>query len=327
MKQSFFLIFFLACPWLGREGLGQVETWDADYNQNSCLDTGDLIEFLTLFGSCGPFEAWWNPDSNGDGCIGVGDMTTFLAYFGEGCSPAEFACGSPLFYNNHHYETVEIGGQCWFAENLQSFMYANGDSLVFDSPGAITEGGCQTYASGDTCTYGGSASTNDFDPCDPIDALANLGLYYNEYAILDERGLCPTGWKVPESYDWLDLMESVTTCSYVDTLPSGIEFGCGNVSELFLEISPFFSYNETGFSAIRGGLVVTVVNQNMEEVTAGGFMNSDGYWWSHSIETDEVGVLHVISELFPDHEFGSTAFGEVGEHSFWLPVRCVQDDE
>ena len=36
-------------------------------------------------------------------------------------------CASPTF-DGHTYDVVQIGGQCWFSENLQTTVYANGDA-------------------------------------------------------------------------------------------------------------------------------------------------------------------------------------------------------
>ena len=40
-----------------------------------------------------------------------------------------WACGDPFEYQGYDYETVQIGEQCWFAENLRSESYQNGDVL------------------------------------------------------------------------------------------------------------------------------------------------------------------------------------------------------
>ena len=42
---------------------------------------------------------------------------------------AQFECGAPVAYQGHNYATVQIGDQCWFAENLRSENYENGDAI------------------------------------------------------------------------------------------------------------------------------------------------------------------------------------------------------
>ena len=69
-------------------------------------------------------------DTNFDGCVSMTDLLDLLSVFGtcaeddseEDFSEEEFgewSCGDPLEYQGYHYATVLIGEQCWFAENLR----------------------------------------------------------------------------------------------------------------------------------------------------------------------------------------------------------------
>ena len=40
-----------------------------------------------------------------------------------------FSCGDHVSYQGYDYATVMIGEQCWFAENLRSENYENGDAI------------------------------------------------------------------------------------------------------------------------------------------------------------------------------------------------------
>ena len=43
-----------------------------------------------------------------------------LSSFGTMCEEpetVEFTCGDPMNYHGYDYATVQIGEQCWFAEN------------------------------------------------------------------------------------------------------------------------------------------------------------------------------------------------------------------
>ena len=77
-------------------------------------------------------------------------------------------------HQGHDYATVQIGEQCWFAENLS--YIPNGES-------ALNEGNVSTSAA--------------YTPVGDEDAQ----IYYNHYAAL-EWDLCPTGWHVPSLEDW-----------------------------------------------------------------------------------------------------------------------------
>jgi len=132
-------------------------------------------------------------DGNGDGAVNVEDVLGVLSEFGEVCEPViEYGpCGpdSTVAYNGYEYKTVEIDEQCWFAENLQTIAYRNGD--VIPSPSDNDE---WLFAD-----YGCYAT-----PDNSINGLC-YGRLYNWYAVDDSRGLCPSGWHVPSDADWADL--------------------------------------------------------------------------------------------------------------------------
>ena len=78
------------------------------------------------------------------------------------------------------YETVKIGKQEWFAENLKTSVYRNGDTIPADlsrSQWMSTNGGASAIYEGE--------------------------VLYNWYAVNDVRCLCPSGWHVPTDREWL----------------------------------------------------------------------------------------------------------------------------
>ncbi len=77
-------------------------------------------------------------DLDGDGVIGINDLMELLSSFGTMCEEpetGEFTCGDPMNYHGYDYATVQIGEQCWFAENLRNEHYANGDAI----PGELSD--------------------------------------------------------------------------------------------------------------------------------------------------------------------------------------------
>lgn len=151
-------------------------------------------------------------DVDQDGCIGVGDVLEVLSLFGD-CS-ATWQCGDTLEYDNYWYETVLIGDQCWFAENLRTPVYGNGDTIPTGLSnlewGTTAEGATAIFGEGgDECSH----SIEDFNACNNDSlSLLHFGRLYNHMAVLDIRGLCPTGWHVPSWPEFLILEEFV--CSY-----------------------------------------------------------------------------------------------------------------
>ena len=118
-----------------------------DVNSNAAVDIADFLNVLGLFGDV---------DSDGDGvwdsqdlcvdpnaCNFQANQSEYCQYLdavgvcGGGCESDDdsdgicdfLECGDPKTYQGYHYATVLIGDQCWFAENLRSETYQNGDSI------------------------------------------------------------------------------------------------------------------------------------------------------------------------------------------------------
>ncbi|MGB1670230.1 MAG: fibrobacter succinogenes major paralogous domain-containing protein, partial [Flavobacteriales bacterium] len=102
-------------------------------------------------------------------------------------------CSAPVNYQGHDYEVVEIGGQCWFAENLQSASYRNGDAIpvLANSEWDDTPNGSQAAFNGDEAN------------------VIEYGRLYNWHAIDDPRRLCPSGWHVPDDAEWQVLIDGI----------------------------------------------------------------------------------------------------------------------
>ena len=120
-----------------------------------------------------------------------------------GCNPDEDCCDpnppggesdcESIEFNGHNYSLAEINGDCWFAENLKSNMYQNGDVITYEPDENewifVQEGArCVMY--------------ND-------ESLADIyGYLYNWNAAVDPRNLCPSGWHVGDSLDFENLIIS-----------------------------------------------------------------------------------------------------------------------
>ncbi|MCK9438680.1 MAG: FISUMP domain-containing protein [Patescibacteria group bacterium] len=163
------------------------------------------------------------------------------------CIVDTFECGQAVTYNGHTYSTVGIGTQCWFKENLKTDKFSNNDPIP------LVLGGSLPWR-----TLTDIAYTSYQDNSTYQSAYGNL---YSYYAILDPRGICPPGWKVPTESDFLTLVNyisprtplSLTSCSMLDH-PSNPS--CST------NIHPYWSTNLSiqgddhyGFSAVPGGRI------------------------------------------------------------------------
>jgi uncharacterized protein (TIGR02145 family) len=112
-----------------------------------------------------------------------------------------WSCGDTLSYQGKDYNTVKIGDQCWFAENLD---YDNGCSQIAWINNS-DEGWCGYH---DGTDYG-------------------EGLLYQWSAAMDStiteeaQGLCPDGWHIPSDAEWMILEEFLGMCSGEGTGCSG----------------------------------------------------------------------------------------------------------
>ena len=176
------------------------------------LSTSGFAQSNTLF----------NPDYNGDGFIGVDDILGALSFYDnawEGPVSPSWSCGDPLGYMGVDYSTVQIGDQCWFAENLRTTTYLNGDAIPQDWI-STTSGSMGFYNNGPA--YGG---------------------LYNWYAVDDARGLCPSGWHVPTDGEWTILTDHL----------GGESVAGGQMKTNYGWFNGGNGTNSSGFSGLPGG--------------------------------------------------------------------------
>ena len=258
----------------------------------------------------------YNPDADGDGMLTNNDLLSFLSWFGvspqlvtTGCmvpghsaydanavwndgscdtsnesndQACEWTCNSPVSFNGYDYQTVQIGDDCWFAENLRTFSYRNGapilqctnwDDATQNETGAMAAYG--TQVPGYIC-----ASNPIGDVCDPDWSFNSYGLLYNGYAI--ENGgngneLCPTGWHVSSPMDWNNMVNHLGGAALAASkLKAQAGWNGSNGS------------NSSGFNGLPGG---EVVGNDFER--AGDY----GFWWCYNSSTGDRQQRFMTSEV------------------------------
>ena len=225
----------------------------------------------------------------------------FLALCGYGVAPETTTPATDVqpTIDGYTYKTVKIGEQEWFAENLKTTVYANGEEI----PYSRTDDSWTTQEIGMRCSY-------DHDEA----RSAQYGQLYNWYAVDDERGLCPSGWHVPSDEEWQDL-EVFLGMSKADVSLEGAR-GSGQLS-IGTKLKAKSGWekgrdgtDDFGFSALPGGL-----RHNVNGV----FYNAGDYglWWSSSPNNGYAWFRSVAKYADFDRNFNHHQRG----HS----VRCLRD--
>ena len=156
------------------------------------------------------------------------------------------------------YNTVVIGTQIWMKENLKTTKYNDGTAI----PNVTDNTEWENLTTGAYCWY-----DNDNSYKNPYGAL------YNWYAV--ETGkLCPEGWHVSSSFDWIKLKFFLggNTDFIIGNTPPGKPEG-GKLKETgtsHWKAPNTGATNETGFSALPGG---------WRENDRFKYFGTAGYWW------------------------------------------------
>jgi uncharacterized protein (TIGR02145 family) len=203
------------------------------------------------------------------------------------CATLAPTCESPSM-DGHSYGVVEIGEQCWFAENLRTTDYADGSAIP-----EVT----------DDATWSGlsSGARSDYDNA-AYNAL-NYGRLYNWYAVTNGSGLCPSGWHVPTDEEWTALETYLGTNGHSGTEGTALKsttgwHDTGNGTDDF------------GFSALPGGYR----DSNGYFYNAGSF----GRWWSSSPSGGFAWYRYLYSS-------NPVIYRDFSYPRYGISVRCLRD--
>ena len=303
-----------------------------NFNENALSDDGSCVSCEVLAQACGEGTVWDSATSTCVPAILSGDIAEdctmmnlqelaqnhlllvdqlatadSLLAICNGTADAEtnapWTCGDPLTYWDYDYATALIGDQCWFAENLRTALYSNGDSIL----AGLTDGEWTSTNGGATTIYGEGASgcltySPSIDDCDELASLNTYGRLYNWFAVDDTRGLCPVGWHVPAAGEWNDLE------SYISQGFEGIEGAALKAENGWNNGGNGF--DEYGFTGRPGGFRTRDSGQFVE----GG---NTGYFCSSTINT------------YPSYRRLFSGSSTIIVSSSWpragLSVRCIKD--
>ncbi|MCD4735095.1 MAG: hypothetical protein K8R53_03540, partial [Bacteroidales bacterium] len=175
---------------------------------------------------------------------------------------ATWSCGDSLLDNRdgQNYGTVQIGNQCWMAENLNIGARIDGINNQMDNQ--IIEKYCYDDIEDSCDVYGGLYQWDEM-----MEYTQTPGI----------QGICPDNWHLPTDAEWCILEQFVDptiTCN--STGWRGIDGG-GKLKEagtIHWQSPNTGATNSSGFTALPGG----------DSGTGGYFYNLiySGFWWSSS---------------------------------------------
>ena len=298
---------------------GCTATIACNYNPEANYDDGSCD-----FCFCGP-GTWYDvevgqclviaegADINGDGCVQLNDLLDLLGAYGNcGAEESPWQCGDPLEYQGYEYATVQIGEQCWFAENLRAENYRNGDEIIQVNEGStwknLSEGGRRIYGLGDM-NCGSEGDTIGLCNQSPSEVLNFAGYLYNWYVLTEDADVCPSGWHAPDNDAFNQLLEYVGNPSVELSELKSTE-GWAQGSE---------GTNQTGFNAVGSGYGGNLGN-----------FASDGYFtgfWSTNF-TSETNASHLQIDERPDSGTeGNDSPINNNNKKYALSIRCLKDSE
>lgn len=185
------------------------------------------------------------------------------------------------------YNSVKIGDQTWLVENLKVTRYNNGDTIPY-LPNNVqwkntTEGARSFY----------DDNTLNID---------SFGMLYNFRALEDSRKICPTGWHVSTTQEWVDLLNFLGGASAAGEKLKSKKGWNGETG---------VNNNSSGFTAVPAGLRDQNGNYN--------YLRDYTYFWSTpAIDADLAYVFNIdkgVSEIY--------SYNEVKKYG--KSCRCVKD--
>ena len=301
--------------------LGCTNPSACNFNGEAGFDDGSCVECEVAMAFCGPGTIWdsdlqmcigdGSGDINLDGCVQLNDLLDLLSAYGN-CAAEEspWQCGDPLEYQGYDYATVQIGTQCWFAENARYMPEVAPAAQAKSTPEAPL---AFVYGYQGTDTLSAQAEEN----------YQIFGALYNFEAV-SSWNLCPSGWHVPSDEDWFVLDEFIGL-PFDDVVVlgwRGTQEGASLKSEYAWD-----GTDDWGFNALPGGRV-NLRQWSSEASYFGDIGQLAHFWTSGSVVAPEIdgwGEIQAFNRYLNGDEDrygrGDYALG------FGMSVRCVKDSE
>ncbi|MFO7615086.1 MAG: FISUMP domain-containing protein [Bacteroidales bacterium] len=216
----------------------------------------------------------------------------------------DFRCGMKFMdaRDSSEYNTVQIGTQCWMAENLNIGIKVS--AIKDQRDNGVIEKYCYDNKEENCRIYGGLYQWSEM-------------MQYEKTP--NSRGICPEGWHVPSDEEWCLLAsyaDSGVDCAHFGATGSstGILKSAGSIeSKTGLWYLPNEGAGETsGFSALPGGTRSIYAKFH--------FLGYHGYYWTSTENSDQ-------SAWFWYFKYSNNSiYRENYLKNSGYSARCVKDD-
>jgi len=223
-----------------------------------------------------------------------------------------WTCGDPLldYRDGESYDTVQIGSQCWMAENMR---YNINNCSSTDWVNGSDVGWCG-YRNTGSCEV-------------KIGRLYQWSAAMNDETEERSQGVCPDGWHVPSLGEWIEATTTIN--NNINYRCNGIE---GNISKA---VSSIHGWAATTTSCLPGNNTSTNNTTGFNIFPSGyrGY-NSGTYYsvtWGSYIWTSSFEWSETSQAYFPNYiktyETWPYVYKGRNYHAYGYAVRCIKDSD
>ena len=262
-----------------------------------------------------------------------------LGVNGGGGEPTTFNCGTSTVsdHEGNVYNTVQIGTQCWMAENMRATTSpSTGTYIVQDAISMNTSDFVTTITGKMAHWYNNDSATY---------APQNYGLLYNWNAAVDtfntgfgetsvntsysnavsalfagnRRGICPEGWHIPGDAEWTTLTEYVganfacedNSANIAKALASQTGWSFSSSGACYPGDQSVNVNNDSGFGALPAGWCGTYFVTDLGSSTR---------FWSKTQSSNDVAGCFILRNDYA----GKDVY--YGTKRCCYSVRCLRDE-
>ena len=270
-------------------------------NTDGDINTNDKIVWTNEAGT----QGYKSADFNMNGQIENQDKNdVWVQNIGESSQlpAAPWQCGDDLFdtRDGQSYATIQIGNQCWMAENLNIGTMLNGTTIQTDN------GTIEKYC-----------YNNTINNCDSYGGLYQWDEMMQYSTTPGVQGICPPndGWHLPTNAEWCTLENEVdigtVSCTAIGWRGTDAGSNLKETGTIHWHHPNIGATNSSGFTALGGGY-------RKSNGTFGNLTYS-AYFWTSTVTSSNTwwyrALFHSYAQV--NRYYDSNTLG--------YSVRCIQD--